>query len=166
MNISESALSRNAPVSASKNCFTSLDLNIYCVSTLRPLDNKLRNELRAHGIRWGYVFLRTTSHIPELEELLVQAVEMYLMGEEERIVKTSNYEGKLFTQRRDEILGGLGGQRFDAELEEVVVCTHHWIIETPDGPVSKGRCRLCRAEREFSNSFETGGWNPQNKGEK
>ncbi len=69
------------------------------------------------GIRWGYAFLRTTSHVPELEELLVQAVEMYLMGEEERIVKTSNYEGKLYTQRRHEILGGLGGQRFDAELE-------------------------------------------------
>ncbi len=28
-----------------------------------------------------------------------------------------------------------------AKLYEVVVCTHHWIIETPDGPVSKGRCR-------------------------
>ncbi len=49
-----------------------------------------------------------------------------------------------------------------AKLDEVVVCTHHWIIETPDGPVSKGRCRLCRAEREFSNSVETwGGWTPR-----
>ena len=49
---------------------------------------------------WGYAFLRTTSHAPGLEDLLVQAVEMYLMGEEERNVKTSNYEGKLYTQRR------------------------------------------------------------------
>jgi len=62
------------------------------------------------GIRWGYAFLRTTSHAPGLEDLLVQAVEMYLMGEEERNVKTSNYEGELYT-------GGFGGQRFDAELE-------------------------------------------------
>ena len=71
------------------------------------------------GIRWGCAFLRTTSHVPEneLQELMVQAVEMYLMDEEERIVKSSNYEGKLYTQRRHEILGGFGGQRFDAELE-------------------------------------------------
>ena len=46
-----------------------------------------------------------------------------------------------------------------AKLDEVVPCAHHWIIETPDGPVSTGRCRLCREEREFSNSVDTyGGW--------
>ena len=45
------------------------------------------------------------------------------------------------------------------KLDEVVSCTHHWIIDTPDGPVSKGRCKLCRQVREFSNSVETwGGW--------
>ena len=55
-----------------------------------------------------------------------------------------------------------------AKLYEVVVCTHHWIIQPPEGPVSQGRCRLCGEEREFSNSVDTpyGGWNPQNKGEK
>lgn len=39
-------------------------------------------------------------------------------------------------------------------------CPHHWIIETPNGPVSKGRCRLCGAEREFSNStdFSAASW--------
>ncbi len=31
-------------------------------------------------------------------------------------------------------------------------CAHHWIIETPDGPRSKGKCQLCGEEREFSNS--------------
>jgi hypothetical protein len=46
-----------------------------------------------------------------------------------------------------------------AKLDEVVPCAHHWIIETPDGPVSTGRCRLCGEEREFSNSVDTyGGW--------
>ncbi len=40
------------------------------------------------------------------------------------------------------------------KLDEVVACTHHWIIETPEGPVSKGTCRMCGAEREFSNSIE------------
>ena len=40
-----------------------------------------------------------------------------------------------------------------AKLDEVVVCTHHWVIETPAGPVSIGRCRLCGEEREFNNSI-------------
>jgi len=29
---------------------------------------------------------------------------------------------------------------------------HHWIIEPPAGPTSKGVCRFCGAEREFANS--------------
>jgi hypothetical protein len=31
------------------------------------------------------------------------------------------------------------------------VCCHHWIIETPAGPTSKGVCKLCGAEKEFDN---------------
>ncbi len=31
-------------------------------------------------------------------------------------------------------------------------CTHHWLIETADGPVSRGVCRFCREERGFDNS--------------
>ena len=31
-------------------------------------------------------------------------------------------------------------------------CAHHWLIETAAGPASKGVCRLCGEEREFSNS--------------
>ncbi len=49
------------------------------------------------------------------------------------------------------------------KLDEVVTCTHHWVIDTPEGPFSKGRCRLCGEEREFSNSAETwGGWTLKN----
>ena len=33
-------------------------------------------------------------------------------------------------------------------------CPHYWIIETPDGPISPGRCRLCGEEKEFNNSIE------------
>ncbi len=33
-------------------------------------------------------------------------------------------------------------------------CAHHWIIEAPDGPRSKGKCQLCGEEKEFSNSAE------------
>jgi hypothetical protein len=71
------------------------------------------------GIRWGYTFLRTASHIPheEMIDLMVQATEMYLNGEEERRVRGQNFEGKLYTERRYELLGQFGGQRFDAELE-------------------------------------------------
>lgn len=71
------------------------------------------------GIRWGYTFLRTASHIPhdEIVDLMVQATEMYLNGEEERNVKSLSFEGKLRTEMRYELLGEFGGQRFDAELE-------------------------------------------------
>ncbi len=42
-------------------------------------------------------------------------------------------------------------------------CPHHWVIETANGPISKGKCRLCGEEREFNNSVETwGGWTLKN----
>jgi hypothetical protein len=31
-------------------------------------------------------------------------------------------------------------------------CRHHWLIESPHGPMSTGICKLCRARREFRNS--------------
>ena len=31
-------------------------------------------------------------------------------------------------------------------------CNHHWHIESPDGPESKGTCKLCGATRAFLNS--------------
>ena len=31
-------------------------------------------------------------------------------------------------------------------------CCHYWKIETPNGPTSKGVCRICGEEKEFSNS--------------
>jgi len=75
--------------------------------------------LEHKGMRWGYVFLRAASHIGEEEakEIMVQAVEMFLVGEEERNIKSSGFEGRLYTEMRYEIIGSLGGQRFDADLE-------------------------------------------------
>jgi len=35
-------------------------------------------------------------------------------------------------------------------------CRHHWLIESPQGPISMGMCKLCGAQKEFSNS--TGGF--------
>jgi len=65
------------------------------------------------------VFLRAASHIGEEEALVImeQAVEMFLVGEEERNIKSSGFEGRLYTEMRYEIIGSLGGQRFDADLE-------------------------------------------------
>ena len=73
------------------------------------------------GIRWGYVFLRSSNYLKpdEFNDLMVQAVEMYLAGESEREVRHDSYEGRLLTEGRYEVMGGLGGQRFDAELETV-----------------------------------------------
>jgi hypothetical protein len=37
-------------------------------------------------------------------------------------------------------------------------CVHHWVIDPPNGAVSKGRCKACGEEREFRNSFEYSSW--------
>jgi len=37
-------------------------------------------------------------------------------------------------------------------VPEAPPCRHHWLIETPRGATSKGRCKRCGAEREFRNS--------------
>ena len=34
-------------------------------------------------------------------------------------------------------------------------CQHHWVIDPPKGPVSKGVCRGCGEEREFPNAPES-----------
>lgn len=31
-------------------------------------------------------------------------------------------------------------------------CVHYWLIDSPHGPISRGVCRFCGAEKEFSNS--------------
>jgi hypothetical protein len=71
------------------------------------------------GMRWGYVFLRSASNVgPEqVKDLMIQAVEMYLSGEGERTIKRPGFEGTLHTDERYELIGAIGGQRFDAELE-------------------------------------------------
>ena len=44
------------------------------------------------------------------------------------------------------------------ELEEQPACLHHWVIEKPAGPTSKGVCRECGEEREFQNFIEGTSW--------
>ena len=75
--------------------------------------------LEHKGLRWGYVFLKASSYLDteEFHELMIQAVEMYLAGEDERKVTGSEYDGRLYTEQRYELIGTIGGQRFDADLE-------------------------------------------------
>jgi hypothetical protein len=40
----------------------------------------------------------------------------------------------------------------------VVTCQHHWVIETPRGAMSEGRCKRCGEEREFRNSAHDHLW--------
>ena len=37
-------------------------------------------------------------------------------------------------------------------------CNHHWVIESPNGPTSLGRCRTCGELREFKNSIQITSW--------
>lgn len=43
------------------------------------------------------------------------------------------------------------------EVQETTVptCRHHWKIETPQGALSRGVCKLCGAVKEFRNSIES-----------
>ena len=46
----------------------------------------------------------------------------------------------------------------DPEGQEASACQHHWVIERPAGPTSRGVCRHCAAEREFENYIEGSSW--------
>ncbi len=37
-------------------------------------------------------------------------------------------------------------------------CRHHWLIASPDGAVSMGRCKVCGESREFHNSLVDSFW--------
>ena len=91
------------------------------IQNVGTAQSRCENMLEHLGMRWGYVFLRAASHLAEddLMQLMTQAVEMYLQGEDERNVKGSNYDGKLYTERKYELLGEFGGQRFDVEIDTI-----------------------------------------------
>ena len=65
--------------------------------------------------------MRAASYIAEddVKYLMTQAVEMYLEGEDQRNIRGSNFEGRLTTEAKYELLGEFGGQRFDAEIESI-----------------------------------------------
>ncbi len=34
------------------------------------------------------------------------------------------------------------------------LCRHHWVIDTPSGPLSQGVCSLCGENRSFKNYLD------------
>ena len=42
--------------------------------------------------------------------------------------------------------------------EESPHCYHQWVIDSPNGPQSRGVCRLCEEERYFDNFIEGTSW--------
>ena len=42
--------------------------------------------------------------------------------------------------------------------DEACDCNHYWVIESPNGPTSQGRCRQCGELREFKNSVQVTSW--------
>jgi hypothetical protein len=56
--------------------------------------------------------------------------------------------------------------KIGAILDKTVIkpaCKHHWIIEAPEGPTSKGHCRLCGQHKIFENIIEELVPNKENK---
>ncbi len=45
-----------------------------------------------------------------------------------------------------------------AEAVEGPTCAHHWVIASPDGEMSVGRCKVCGTEKEFPNSADDYLW--------
>ena len=37
-------------------------------------------------------------------------------------------------------------------------CQHHWVIEAPSGPHSRGVCRNCGLEKVFKNYIDSAPW--------
>ena len=37
-------------------------------------------------------------------------------------------------------------------------CNHHWIIDSANGPTSRGTCKLCQQIRDFTNSIGQPKW--------
>jgi len=46
------------------------------------------------------------------------------------------------------------------KLDEFLPCPHHWIIDRPNGRLSRGVCQLCQEVREFENSINANTWIP------
>ena len=46
----------------------------------------------------------------------------------------------------------------EQEPTNQIECVHEWLIDSPNGPVSKGECLNCGQVSEFKNSMPVSGW--------
>ncbi len=46
----------------------------------------------------------------------------------------------------------------ERDVLEVSVCMHQWMLDSPNGPSSRGVCLRCGSEREFPNYIEGTAW--------
>ena len=47
----------------------------------------------------------------------------------------------------------------DQEVPEgFLICQHHWLIKSADGPTSTGVCQVCGEAKDFNNYVETATW--------
>jgi len=44
------------------------------------------------------------------------------------------------------------------QKENVNSCNHMWLIETPKGPMSEGKCKFCGETNQFINSAPRTSW--------
>ncbi len=44
------------------------------------------------------------------------------------------------------------------EQLEVTQCQHHWVLEDPSGPTSKGQCQKCGAVKDFAVELKYGSY--------
>jgi len=49
-------------------------------------------------------------------------------------------------------------KELDGEIVETSSCQHVWVIDTPNGPSSKGVCSICTEEKQFQNYIEGSAW--------
>ena len=61
--------------------------------------------------------------------------------------------------RRDRRIGE--GITMSEVTTEPPKCTHHWVIQPANGPVSLGVCKFCREILEFRNHLGTWEWHPR-----
>ncbi len=57
-----------------------------------------------------------------------------------------------------ETVVAIGPERENGEQPPDEGCAHHWVIDSPDGPTSKGVCKLCGSISEFNNSVPQMQW--------
>ena len=79
-------------------------------------------------------------------DVIASAILGYLAGHSQRDL--SNFLGVPRTTIRDWIYGYRSGKVKADRADHL----HHWVLESPNGPLSAGVCKVCFEEKEFPNS--------------